>query len=271
MSRVKMFDVNFDNYDFNDLLEFMDQAIQTQCHTYILTCNVDHVIKLRKDDEFRQVYSDAGAVVADGMPIIWASKLLRKSLKEKVSGSDLFHKLGEAFQERNYKIFLLGAAHGVLEKAVHNLQQSFPRINIVGRYSPSYGFEKNEEENRRIVGMLIESQPDIVFVGVGAPKQEKWIYQYYETYRAPISIGVGATFDFLSGSVKRAPDFMQKTGFEWFWRLAQEPRRLWKRYLIDDMKFLFLLCREMFKHKFLKGGSADDDIHRRMERRGGLK
>jgi N-acetylglucosaminyldiphosphoundecaprenol N-acetyl-beta-D-mannosaminyltransferase len=252
-----MFDVNFDNYDFNDLLEFIDRAIRTQHHSYILTCNVDHVIKLRKDDEFRRVYSDAGAVVADGMPIIWASKLLRKPLKEKVSGSDLFHKLGEAFEERNYRLFFLGSASGVPEKAMSNLQESFPRMNIVGCYSPSYGFEKNEEENKRIVEMLIESRPDIVFVGVGAPKQEKWIYQHYETYRAPVSIGVGATFDFLSGSVKRAPSFMQKAGFEWFWRLSQEPRRLWKRYLIEDSQFVLLLAKEMLKRNRLKGGNAE--------------
>ncbi|MFB5763517.1 WecB/TagA/CpsF family glycosyltransferase [Paenibacillus medicaginis] len=257
MSRVNMFDVNFDNYDFNDLLEFIDRAIRTQHHSYILTCNVDHVIKLRKDDEFRRVYSDAGAVVADGMPIIWASKLLRKPLKEKVSGSDLFHKLGEAFEERSYRLFFLGSARGVPERAMHNLQESFPRMNIVGCYSPSYGFEKNEEENKRIVEMLIESRPDIVFVGVGAPKQEKWIYQHYETYRAPVSIGVGATFDFLSGSVKRAPDFMQKSGFEWFWRLSQEPRRLWKRYLIEDSQFVLLLAKEMLKRNRLKGGNAE--------------
>lgn len=249
-----MFDVNFDNYDFNDLLEFIDTSIVHQRHSYILTCNVDHVIKLRKDDEFRKVYSDAGAVVADGMPIIWASKLLKKPLKQKVSGSDLFTWLGEAFEDRGYRLFFLGAADGIPEKAMRNLQALYPNMNIVGCYSPSYGFENNEEENRHIVRLLQEARPDIVFVGVGAPKQEKWIYRYYETYRAPISIGVGATFDFLSGNVKRAPKLMQKTGFEWFWRLFQEPKRLWRRYLIEDSQFLVLLFKEIFKQERIKGG-----------------
>ncbi|TKH44069.1 glycosyltransferase [Paenibacillus terrae] len=256
MSRVNMFDVNFDNYDFNDLLEFIDTSIEHQRHSYILTCNVDHVIKLRKDDEFRKVYSDAGAVVADGMPIIWASRLLKKPLKQKVSGSDLFTRLGEAFEDRGYRLFFLGAADGIPEKAMLNLQESYPNMNVVGCYSPSYGFEKNEEENRHIVQLLQETRPDIVFVGVGAPKQEKWIYRYYETYRAPISIGVGATFDFLSGNVKRAPELMQRTGFEWFWRLSQEPKRLWKRYLIEDSQFLVLLFKEMFKRNRVKGGQG---------------
>ncbi|TXK83697.1 WecB/TagA/CpsF family glycosyltransferase [Paenibacillus sp. N3.4] len=247
MNRVNMFDVNFDNYDFQDLLAFMEDVISQKSHSYILTCNVDHLIKLRKDVEFQQVYADAGAIVADGMPIIWASKMLRKPLKQKVSGSDLFAKLGEAFANRQYKLFFLGSASGIPEQAIKNLKVRFPNLNIVGCYSPSYGFENKEEENAQIIQMLIDTQPDIVFVGVGAPKQEKWIYNHYMHYKVPISIGVGATFDFLSGSVKRAPHLMQKTGFEWFWRLAQEPRRLWKRYLVHDSMFFVMLGLEVVK------------------------
>jgi N-acetylglucosaminyldiphosphoundecaprenol N-acetyl-beta-D-mannosaminyltransferase len=252
MSRVTMFDVHFDNYDFLDLLAYMDEVIRQNNHSYILTCNVDHLIKLRKDAEFQKVYSDAGAIVADGMPIIWASKMLRKPLKQKVSGSDLFAKLGEAFAERQYKLFFLGSAAGIPEQAVKNLKLVFPNLNIVGCYSPSYGFEKKKDENEQIIQMLIDTQPDIVFVGVGAPKQEKWIYQNYLQYKVPISIGVGATFDFLSGTVKRAPNIMQRTGFEWFWRLVQEPRRLWKRYLVHDAMFAVLLWREVVKQFKLK-------------------
>ncbi|KRF38009.1 WecB/TagA/CpsF family glycosyltransferase [Paenibacillus sp. Soil787] len=252
MRRVTMFDVHFDNYDFLDLLAYMDEVIRQKNHSYILTCNVDHLIKLRKDVEFQKVYSGAGAIVADGMPIIWASRMLRKPLKQKVSGSDLFTKLGEAFASRQYKLFFLGSAAGIPEQAVKNLKLVFPNLNIVGCYSPSYGFEKKKEENEQIVQMLIDTQPDIVFVGVGAPKQEKWIYQNYLQYKVPISIGVGATFDFISGTVKRAPNIMQKTGFEWFWRLAQEPRRLWKRYLVHDAMFAVLLWREVIKQFKMK-------------------
>lgn len=248
-----MFDVKFDNYDFKDLLDYIDKTIKEKEQSYILTCNVDHVIKLREDKEFQRVYSEAGAVVADGMPLIWASKMLGKPLKEKVSGADLFSRLGSAFEERQYRLFFLGSAEGVPEQAAMNLKATYPGINIVGCYSPTYGFEHNEEENESIVKMLTASQPDIVFVGVGAPKQEKWIYRHYTSYQAPISIGVGATFDFLSGSVKRAPDFMQKTGLEWLWRLSQEPGRLWKRYLLEDSQFLLLLLKELRKRDGVKG------------------
>lgn len=247
MNQINMFDVNFNNYDFSDLLDYIDEAIRERNQSYILTCNVDHVIKLRKDQEFRAVYSKAGAVVADGMPLVWASRMLGSPLKQKVSGADLFSRLGGAFEKRRYRLFFLGSAKGVPEQATENLKASYPNLNIVGCYSPSYGFENNEEENRRIIRMLNESAPDIVFVGVGAPKQEKWIYRHYLSYGAPVSIGVGATFDFLSGSVKRAPDFMQRSGLEWFWRLSQEPGRLWKRYLVDDTQFLVLLLKELRK------------------------
>lgn len=264
MSRINMFNVNFNNYDFHDLLDYIDASIQQRRQSYILTCNVDHLIKLRKDSEFQQVYSKAGAIVADGMPIIWASRLLGRPLKQKVSGSDLFSRLGSAFETRQYRLFFLGSANGIPEMATQKLKLAYPDINVVGCYSPSYGFEHNEQENEYIVRMLIDARPDIVFVGVGAPKQEKWIYRNYLQYQAPVSIGVGATFDFLSGAVKRAPDFMQKTGFEWFWRLSQEPKRLWKRYLIDDAQFLGMLTKEYFRNnKRRKEGaemlnSADD-------------
>src|SRR5690606_16417580 len=118
-------------------------------------------------------------------------------------------------------------------------------MNIVGCYSPPYGFEKDEEENERIVAMLREASPDIVLVGVGAPKQEKWIHRYHGRYRAPISIGIGGTFDLIAGRIKRAPVWMQRSGTEWVWRLCQEPKRLWKRYLVEDVKFLKLVIQEM--------------------------
>jgi N-acetylglucosaminyldiphosphoundecaprenol N-acetyl-beta-D-mannosaminyltransferase len=252
-----MFNVDFDNYDFMDLLDYIDQAIVYRKQSYILTCNVDHLMKLRKDQDFRKVYAQAGAVVADGMPLVWASKLLSKPLKQKVSGADLFSLLGKSFEEREYRLFFLGSAEGIPEKAIKKLKVLYPKLNIVGCYSPSMGFEHNEVENQYIIKMLIDARPDIVFVGVGAPKQEKWIHKHYIAYKAPVSIGVGATFDFIAGSIKRAPKIMQSTGFEWFWRLAHEPRRLWKRYLLEDSMFLVLLAKELLTQKRMKRGEGD--------------
>jgi N-acetylglucosaminyldiphosphoundecaprenol N-acetyl-beta-D-mannosaminyltransferase len=249
MAKVTMFDIQFDNFNFDDLLQFMDTAINNQEPSYMVTCNVDHLMKLEHDELFRTTYQNAAAVVADGVPIVWASRLLHRPLKMKLSGSDILQQLGGAIEDRQYRLFFLGAAAGVAEAAKQQLLLQYPRMQIVGCYSPTYGFESNVQENEQIVNMLKEAKPDIVLVGVGAPKQEKWIYEHYQDYRAPISIGVGATFDFISGTVKRAPVLFQRTGFEWLWRLCQEPTRLWRRYLIEDMRFLRRLLQELKKEK----------------------
>lgn len=249
MTKVQLFDIQFDNFDFDDLLDFMDQAIANQKPSYVLTCNVDHLMKLESDSLFKTIYEEADVIVADGVPLVWASRILHKPLKKKVSGSDMLQELGRALEERQYRLFFLGAADGVAEAARLELLKKFPHLQVVGCYSPSYGFETNDIENEQIVSMLKEVRPDIVLVGVGAPKQEKWIYKHYQDYRVPVSIGVGATFDFLSGTVKRAPVLFQRTGFEWLWRLCQEPSRLWRRYLVEDMRFIKRLVLEMKKEK----------------------
>lgn len=249
MEMVKMFNIDFNNYDFNDLSLFIDSRINNNKCSYIVTCNVDHIMKLQKDSDFYQVYQDADLVIADGMPVIWASKILGKPLKEKVSGSDIIPFLSKHFAQKQYKLFFLGAAPGIAQKAADNLINQFPEMKIVGNYSPSYGFENNNEEIREIIDMIKTAKPDILFVGVGAPKQEKWIHKYYKEIDVPVSIGVGASLDFLAGNIQRAPLIMQKIGLEWFWRLMQEPKRLWKRYLVDDSKFLALVIKEYLKNK----------------------
>jgi N-acetylglucosaminyldiphosphoundecaprenol N-acetyl-beta-D-mannosaminyltransferase len=249
MSKIQLFELPFDNFDYEDLMQYIDTSIQGGEPAYVVTCNVDHLIKLKKDEAFRQVYAEAGSIVADGMPLVWASRMVRKPLKQRVSGADMLRQLGRSLEQRGYRMFFLGASEGVAERAKQQLLLTFPKLQIVGTHSPSYGFEKNEDENEQIIEMIREARPDIVWVGVGAPKQEKWIHRYHSTYGAAMSIGVGAAFDFISGNVKRAPLRVQRLGLEWLWRLFQEPKRLWKRYLIDDMQFLGLLIKEIKKER----------------------
>ncbi|MGS2778926.1 WecB/TagA/CpsF family glycosyltransferase [Robertmurraya sp. GLU-23] len=246
MKKINMFGVAFDNYDFKDLQLFMDNQIAKKSPSYIVTCNVDHIMKLQSDEEFSKVYNQADLVVADGVPIIWASKLLGTPLKEKVSGSDIIPNLAEHFEDKRYKLYFLGAGPGVASKAKENLLKDYPQMQIVGTYSPTYGFEKKPDEINEIINDIKAKKPDILFVGVGAPKQEKWIYEHYQELNVPVSLGIGATIDFLAGNVRRAPVFMQKAGLEWFWRLMQEPKRLWKRYLVEDSQFLLMVLKEIF-------------------------
>jgi len=210
----------------------------------VVTPNVDHIVQLQKNADLKKVYKDAALVLADGMPLLWAAKFLGTPLKEKISGSDLFPKLCEVAARKGYKLFFCGGREGAADAAKAVLEQKNLGLNVVGTYCPPFGFENDEEENNKIIAMIKDSKPDILFVGLGAPKQEKWIHKYKEKYQVPVSIGIGVSFEFIAGMVKRAPVWMQKAGLEWFWRLMMEPGRLWKRYLIDDMQFFGLVFKQ---------------------------
>lgn len=246
--KLNLFNIIIDNVTMDESINKIDKLINLKKNSYVVTPNVDHIVKLDRDLEFKKVYDEADLVLADGMPIIWASKILRKPLKEKVSGSDLFPKLCEHASKKGYKVFFLGAREGVAKKASENLKNRYQNLNVVGVYSPSFGFESNENENLKIINLIKNVNPDILFVGVGAPKQEKWIYENISKFNVPISLGIGASFDFVAGSVKRAPVWMQNIGLEWFYRFCKEPRRMFKRYFIDDIKFIKLFIVEFFKN-----------------------
>jgi N-acetylglucosaminyldiphosphoundecaprenol N-acetyl-beta-D-mannosaminyltransferase len=237
---------NIDSVSFIEVVDEICSKCKNKITTYVVTPNVDHIIQLQKDSEFRKAYDAASLVLSDSMPLMWAAKFLGTPLKEKISGSDLFPKLCEVASEKGYKLFFLGGRQGAALKASEVLRKKYPSIQIAGVYAPPFGFEGDETENNKIIKMIKVADPDILFVGLGAPKQEKWIYKHYKELNVPVSIGIGVTFEFVSGMVKRAPLWMQKAGLEWFWRLMMEPKRLWKRYLIDDMKFFWLVLRQKF-------------------------
>lgn len=222
-----------DNIDFNSAIERVLAMAMSHGCDYVVTPNVDHLVQLEHSDSLRQAYQDSSLVLADGMPLIWASYLLSTPLMGKISGSDLMPKVCAAAALKGIKIFLLGAPSGVAQLAAEKLQQKHPTIEIVGTYSPPYGFEKSHEENEKIIQMLNQSGAQIVFVGLGAPKQEIWMCRNRAKLQAGVLLGIGASIEFIAGTVKRAPRFMQLIGAEWLFRLMQEPRRLALRYLRD--------------------------------------
>lgn len=241
--RMKFLNTYIDNCTMDEALEEVDRLINNGKYNYVVTPNVDHIVQLEEDYEFRKIYEEANLILADGMPLIWISKFMENPIKEKISGSDFFPKVCEVAVRKSYSIFLLGAAEGIAQKAAENLEKRYPGLNVVGTYSPSYGFEKKKDEILKITNIINESKPDILFVGLGAPKQEKFIYNYREKLKVPISLGIGASIDFEAGNVKRAPEFMQKTGFEWLYRLSKEPKRLFRRYIIEDVKILKIIAK----------------------------
>lgn len=243
MSRIEFLNTNIDNLTINESLYMIDELITRKTPSYVVTPNVDHIVKLEKDKEFQEVYKNANLILTDGMPLIWISKLKGNPIKEKVSGSDLFPKVCELAAKKNYSVFLLGAAEGIAQLAAENLRKKYSGLNIVGTYSPNYGFENNEIEINKIIELVNSTKPDILAVGLGAPKQEKFIYKYKEQLNVPISLGIGASIDFEAGNFKRAPKWMQKSGLEWFYRLCKEPKRMFRRYLIDDIKIIKIFLK----------------------------
>lgn len=236
MNRMKFLNIEIDNLTMDEAIDRIDELIIDKIPSYVVTPNVDHIVKLENDNEFKQVYREADLILTDGMPLIWISKLKKMPIKEKVSGSDLFPRVCDLAAQKGYKIFLLGAAEGVADKASKNLMEKYNGLEIVGAYSPPYGFEQKEEEIKKIINIVNDVKPDILAVGLGAPKQEKFIYKYRRELNVPISLAIGASIDFEAKNINRAPIWMQRCGLEWFYRLCKEPGRMFKRYLIDDMK-----------------------------------
>ena len=246
-ARVDVAGVDIDNVSFADVVQKIEESILKRTPGFIVTPNIDHIVKLGKDANFKAVYREAMLVVPDGMPVLWAARFLGNPLKEKVSGSDILPRLCGISQKKGYKLFFLGGKSGSAVKAAEVLKKKHQGLQIVGVYSPPFGFENDENEDKQIVEMIKNSHPDILFVGLGAPKQEKWIHKHYKDLGVPVSIGVGGTFEFISGAVRRAPAWMQIAGLEWLWRLAMEPKRLWRRYLVEDMEFFWIVLKQKLK------------------------
>lgn len=238
MARIKFMNTCIDNLTMAETLNEIDKLIQKKICSYVVTPNVDHIVRLEKDEELQKVYKNASLILTDGKPLIWISKWYKTPIKEKISGSDLFPRVCELAANKNYTMYLLGAAEGVADTAAKNLMKKYPGLNVVGTYSPPFGFEKNEQEMIKIKTQIQEVHPDILIVGLGCPKQEKFMYYHCKELGVPISFGLGASIDFEAGNIKRAPKWMSNHGLEWLYRFSKEPKRLFKRYFVDDLKII---------------------------------
>ena len=241
--RIQVMNATYTNMSCQELLDAAASRVKARDPATIIFLNVDVVMKLEKDAYLARIVEEAEYVLADGMPLIWISKLLRRRLKERVSGSDFVPLLCERAAKENISLFLVGGAEGVAAAAVKQLEQRYPGIRVVGTDSPPMGFEKDPEEIERLNGHIREAAPDIVIVCLGCPKQEKYLYENRDKLGAALYVCAGATIDFLAGNVKRAPLWMRKYGLEWFYRFLQEPKRLFKRYFVDDVQAIGLVIR----------------------------
>lgn len=204
---------------------------------WVITPNLDILRRLVRDVSFRMLTSNATLLVADGMPLIWASRIQGTPLPQRVAGSTLLSTLSQAAAENGRSVFFLGGAPGTANAAAHVLQRRHPGLRVAGTHCPDIGFENDPVQAEAIATVLADTRPDIVFVALGSPKQEHTITRLREALPGAWWLGIGIGFSFLAGDVRRAPAWMQRTGLEWLHRLCQEPRRLAKRYLVTGIPF----------------------------------
>ena len=247
---IKILNSNILSLTQTDLLDQLQRGV-------LITPNLDHLVKLQHDREFYEVYRQAEWVVCDSKILYMLSKLLKHPLPEAIPGSSfftafyMFHK-----DDPDCRIFLLGAKEGIAQKAMERINEKVGRKIVVGAHSPSFGFEKNERECEALVDIVNKSGANVLLVGVGAPKQEKWIMKYRNQMPdVDLFMALGATIDFEAGTLKRAPRLWQKLGMEWLYRCLKEPRRLFKRYFVDDMQFFYYFAQQLlgiYKNPFGK-------------------
>lgn len=246
-ARIRLFGIDIDKLSMAEAIDTLDVWLATprvQGCRYVVTPNVDHVVQLRRNEEFVKAYEGASLVLADGWPVVSASRLVGKSLPEVVPGSSLIPEWFSTTTRKQIRVFLLGAPPGVADVAANNIRSRWKGVAVVGTYSPRYGFERDERECAEIVQRINDSGAEVVLIGLGAPKQELWVAKHSMLLNAKIALCVGATIDFLAGTKSRAPEWVRDIRLEWAHRLMSEPGRLWRRYAYDALVFPYLTIRE---------------------------
>jgi N-acetylglucosaminyldiphosphoundecaprenol N-acetyl-beta-D-mannosaminyltransferase len=256
---IALLGVAFDNVTLTRALAQIAEIVESRRAHYVVTANVDFLTQARSDPELRSILLDADLVIGDGMPVVWASRLLRNPLPERVAGADLMPQLIGLAAQRGYRLFFLGASEEANQCAVANMRARFPGVSIVGHYSPPFR-PLTELDDEEIVQRIRAAEPDVLLVAFGCPKAEKWIARHYRTLNVPVLIGVGATIDFLAGRMRRAPVWMQRGGLEWFFRLCLEPKRLERRYSKDFWCFAVGLG-EQWWHTGRRGPGKRNPAH----------
>jgi len=237
---INLFDLKVLNLTKADTLAEIDQIITQQAKAKFFFVNADCFNKLYSDDDYKRVLQSTPYILGDGSGVRYASKIVKNPIVDNVNGTDLLPLLCEYSQQKNRRIYLLGARPGVAEKMAANLLEKYPNLQIAGVH---HGYFQREEQSAEIIAEINVSQPDILLVAFGAPFQETWIDRHFAEIECPIQMGVGGLFDFYSGSIPRAPIWMRKLGIEWVYRLLQEPGRMWRRYIIGNPLFIIRLLK----------------------------
>jgi len=242
---IRVLDMRVDMVQIPDVLRAMEEWIVNQEYgKYIVIANADSAMRSRKNDDFRKAVACSDFSVPDGMPLVWLGKMQGHKLKRRVYGPDLMQEFCKLAVSKGYSNYFYGGAVGVPQRLKDALVQKFPELKVVGIYSPPFR-DLTDSEDEQIVAMINRANPDVLWIGLGCPKQEIWMYQHRDRLKVPVIVGVGAAFDFHSGTKKQAPRWMREHGLEWLFRLVAEPRRLWKRYIVDGAVFVYNISSEL--------------------------
>lgn len=239
--RIALMGCLIDNLSMEETLQKVEGFIRSgRPHQHVVV-NVDKLCKAAKDAELRRIINACPLISADGMPVLWAARLIGKRLKERVTGIDLFQRLVERAAQKGWRVFFLGARREVVQALAARYQSRYPALQVAGYRD---GYWKAEEEPA-VAKSIAESRADVLFVAISSPHKERFLSKYQAQMNVPFAMGVGGSFDVVVGKVKRAPRWMQRCGLEWFYRFLQEPRRMFRRYFIDDSYLLWLLAKEL--------------------------
>ena len=242
-NRINFIGIPLDNLSMSETLGRIENSIFNNKQTHHCVINAGKVVKMQSDKKLKESVISSDIINADGMSVVWAARFLGHKIKERVAGIDLMENLVELAHKKKYKCFFLGAKEQVVKRIVDHYSEKYSNKIIAG-YRNGY-FENYEEKT--LVDQIIKSKANLLFVAMSSPKKEIFLNKYkIELKSVNLIMGVGGSFDVISGEVNRAPLFMQKIGLEWFYRFAQEPRRMWRRYLIGNIKFMIIICKERF-------------------------
>lgn len=246
--RIDVFGVKISNVNMDEAIIKIEEAIKIHKAHYVCISNVHTTVMSKQNEFFKNITNESYLSTPDGVPLVWYAKLTGNKKISRVAGPDLMDSLFKISEEKCYTHYFYGGSENTLEQLKKELENKYPRLKIVGMYSPPYRKLTPEEDND-IISIINKAKPNILWVGLGAPKQEFWMNDHKNRIKSSIMIGVGAGFDFFAGTIKRAPLWMQKSGLEWLFRLSQEPTRLWKRYFVTNSLFILYSIQDLVRKK----------------------
>lgn len=263
VNHVEICNVRVSSVNLKLACQVVDHWVQSRDKTYVCVAPASTIVDCCLDRKYLDIVNQAGMVTPDGMPVVWLGRLKGERQIQRTYGPDLMMALCREGELKGYRHYFYGGTSEVCQLLVEQLKAKFPSLDIVGTFSPSFR-SIGAEEPAEIIEKINQANPDILWVGLGSPKQDFWMAQCRGRLNVPVMIGVGAAFDFLSGFKQQAPRWMQKSGLEWLFRLWSEPRRLWKRYLIGNMQFIYFVTKDFFQRKqcprrIIKAGRQSDE------------